>query len=143
MRHQHLRVYDPFARAAFNDIVREFFAPSNGEQDRTPLSIRADVAETDAAYVVRAEVPGVRKEDIDVKIDANNVTIGAEVKHASESREGEKVLRSERYEGSVLRQFTFASEIDEAASEAKYENGVLELKLAKKAPLAARKLTVQ
>ena len=75
-------------------------------------------------------------------IDGGEVTIGAEVKRG-DVREGERVLRSERYEGALYRSFAFASDIDETASEAKYENGVLELKLAKKTPLAARKLTIQ
>jgi HSP20 family protein len=111
--------------------------------EKTGRAIRIDVSETDAAFLVRAEIPGVKKEDIQVTIDGGEVTIGAEVKRDAEAREGERVLRSERHEGAVYRSFAFASEIDETASEAKYENGVLELKLAKKTPLAARKLTIQ
>jgi HSP20 family protein len=137
----HLPVYDPLARAAFDQIVRGFFSPARME--KTGRAIRIDVSETDAAFLVRAEIPGVKKEDIQVTIDGGEVTIGAEVKRDAEAREGERVLRSERHEGAVYRSFAFASEIDETASEAKYENGVLELKLAKKTPLAARKLTIQ
>ncbi|MEP7062423.1 MAG: Hsp20/alpha crystallin family protein [Betaproteobacteria bacterium] len=135
----HLPVYDPLARAAFDQIVRGFLQPARVE--KTGRAIRLDVSETDVAYFVRAEVPGVQKDDIQVTIDGGEVTIGAEVKPASV--DGERVLRSERHAGAVYRSFAFASEIDEAASEAKYENGVLELKLAKKTPLAARKLTIQ
>jgi HSP20 family protein len=137
----HLPVYDPLARAAFDQIVRGFFQPARVE--KSGRAIRIDVSETDAAFFVRAEVPGVRKEDIQVTIDGGDVTIGAEVKHDGTTRDGERVLRSERYTGAVYRSFAFGSDIDEAASEAKYENGVLELKLAKKTPLAARKLTIQ
>jgi HSP20 family protein len=133
-------VYDPLARAAFDQVVRGFFGPARVQ--KTGSAIRIDVSETDAAFLVRAEIPGVRKDDIQVTIDGGEVTIGAEVKRG-EVREGERVLRSERYEGALYRSFAFASDIDETASEAKYENGVLELKLAKKTPLAARKLTIQ
>ena len=136
----HLPVYDPLARAAFDQVVRGFFGPARVQ--KTGSAIRIDVSETDAAFLVRAEIPGVRKDDIQVTIDGGEVTIGAEVKRG-DVREGERVLRSERYEGALYRSFAFASEIDETASEAKYENGVLELKLAKKTPLAARKLTIQ
>jgi len=137
----HLPVYDPLARAAFDQVVRGFFGPARVQ--KTGNAIRIDVSETDTAFLVRAEIPGVRKDDIQVTIDGGEVTIGAEVKRGGEVREGERVLRSERYEGALYRSFAFASEIDETASEAKYENGVLELKLAKKTPLAARKLTIQ
>jgi HSP20 family protein len=141
----HLRVYDPFARSAvhdtLNDIVREFIAPARADQQA--LAIRSDVSETDNAYVVRAEIPGVRKEDIQVTIDGGEVTIGAEVKRGHEARDGERVLRSERYEGSAFRSYAFASDIDEAASEAKYADGVLQLTLVKKAQPAGRKLAVQ
>ena len=136
----HLPVYDPLARAAFDQVVRGFFGPARVQ--KTGSAIRIDVSETDAAFLVRAEIPGVRKDDIQVTIDGGEVAIGAEVKRG-EVREGERVLRSERYEGALYRSFAFASDIDETASEAKYENGVLELKLAKKTPLAARKLTIQ
>ncbi|MEO8849277.1 MAG: Hsp20/alpha crystallin family protein, partial [Casimicrobiaceae bacterium] len=118
----HLPVYDPLARAAFDQVVRGFFGPSRVE--KSGRAIRIDASETDTAFFVRAEVPGVRKEDIQVTIDGGEVTIGAEVKHDTAARENERVLRSERYEGAVYRSFAFTSDIDEAASEAKYENGV-------------------
>ena len=102
-----------------------------------------DVTENDNAYVVHAEIPGVAKDDIQVSIEGNQVTIGAEVKRETETKEGERVLRTERYYGSVYRSFTLPVELDEAASTAKYENGVLELTLAKKPAVAGRKLTIQ
>ena len=81
--------------------------------------------------------------DIHVTIENNQVTIGAEVKKETELKEGERVLRSERYSGSVYRSFTVPVDLDETASTAKYENGVLELTLSKKPAIAGRKLTVQ
>ncbi len=136
-----LSLYHPFADPAFDDLFRGFFAPVRAE--RSPVSIKVDVAEKDGAYVVRAEIPGVAKDDIQVSIEGNQVTIGAEVKRESEKKEGERVLHTERYVGSAFRSFTLPSDLDEAASAAKYENGILELTLAKKPAIAGRKLTIQ
>ena len=134
--------YDPFADAAFDDLFRGFFKPVRTAAP-APVSIRMDVSENEKGYMVQAEIPGARKEDIQVTIEGNQVTIGAEVKKESEQKEGDRVLRSERYFGSVYRSFTLPVELDEAASTAKYEHGILELTLAKKAQVAGRKLTVQ
>ncbi len=136
-----LSLYHPFADPAFDDLFRGFFAPVRAE--RSSVSIKVDVVEKDGAYVVRAEIPGVSKDDIQVSIEGNQVTIGAEVKRDTEQKEGERVLHSERYVGSAFRSFTLPSELDESASAAKYENGILELTLAKKPALAGRKLTIQ
>ena len=85
----------------------------------------------------------MNKDEIQVSIEGNQVTIGAEVKRETETKEGERLLRTERYSGSVYRAFTLPVEIDESASNAKYENGVLELTLTKKPAVAGRKLTIQ
>lgn len=135
--------YDPFADTGFDDLFRGFFKPVRVANAPSPIAIKMDVTETDKAYVVHAEIPGVRREEINVAIEGNQVTIGAEVKKESEQKEGDRVLRSERYFGSVYRSFTLPVELDESASAAKYENGILELTLAKKAPVAGRRLAVQ
>ena len=137
-----LQVYDPFADTGFDELFRGFFRPVRSDKN-APVPVKIDVAEHEKGYSVRAEIPGVKKEDIDVAIEGNQVTIAAEVKRESEPREGERVLRSERYFGAVYRSFTLPAELDEEHSEAKYENGVLELKLAKKPAVAGRKLTIQ
>jgi HSP20 family protein len=137
-----LQVYGPFADAGFEDLVRSFFKPVR-ESRETAAPIKVDVTEKPEAFVVRAEVPGVAKDDIHVTIEGNQVTISAEVKRETEQKEGERVLRSERYYGAVYRSFVLPVELDEATSQAKYENGVLELTLAKKAQVAGRKLTIQ
>jgi HSP20 family protein len=85
---------------------------------------------------------GVKKEDINVEIEGNQVTLHAEVKRETEAKEGEKVLRSERYYGNVYRSFTLPHELDETASVATYKDGVLELKLVRKATVTGRKLPV-
>jgi len=136
-----LQVYGPFADARFEDLVRGFFKPLR-ETRAAVAPIKVDVVEKPEAFVVRAEVPGVSKDDIQVTIEGDQLTIAAEVKRESEQKEGERVLRSERYAGSVYRSFVLPVEIDESASQAKYENGVLELTLAKRAQSSARKLTI-
>jgi HSP20 family protein len=137
-----LQVYDPFADTPFDEIFRGIFKPVRNPNG-APATIKVDVAETDTGYVVHAEIPGVRKEEIQVTIEGNQVSIGAEVKREKEAQDGERVLRHERFYGAVQRSFVLPVEIDEAASEARCENGVLELRLAKKAANTGRKLTVQ
>jgi HSP20 family protein len=129
---------------ALDDLMRGFFVrPVNFEPAPVPAKLRVDVTENDAGYVVRAEIPGARKEDINVAIDGNQVEISAEVKNEKEVKNGEKVLRSERYYGKVYRAFVLDHDIDETATRAKYADGVLELSLAKKASSAAKRITIQ
>jgi HSP20 family protein len=138
---RNLTLYHPFADTAVDDLFRGLLRPVRSDQE--PVSIKLDVHEKDGAYVVRAEIPGVAKDDIQVSIEGNQVTISAELKRETEKKEGERVLHAERYYGSAFRSFSLPSELDEGASAAKYENGVLELTLAKKPAIAGRKLTIQ
>ncbi len=138
-----LQVYGPFADAGFDDIVRNFLRPLREPRGEAAAPIKLDVVEKNDAFVVRAEVPGVNKDDIRVTIDGNQVTIAAEVKRESEQKEGERVLRSERYFGSVYRSFVLPVEIDQEASQATYEGGVLELTLPKRPAVVGRKLAIK
>ena len=106
------------------------------------LEIKLEVKKGDGAYTVAAELPGVKKEDIQVNVDGNLVSISAEVKKESEEKKGEQMLRSERYYGRVQRSFTLDSDIDESKVDAKYENGVLKLHLPTKAASSAKRITV-
>lgn len=108
-----------------------------------PTEIKLDVAEQDNAYTVKAEIPGVKKEDISVQIDGNVVSISAESKREKEEKEKGKVIRSERYYGAMYRSFALGHDIEEAKAEARYADRVLELTLPKKATAAAKKLTVR
>jgi HSP20 family protein len=107
-----------------------------------PTQFRMDVTENDTEYQVLAEMPGVKKEEISVTINGNEVTVSAEVKHEKDIKDGETVLRAERYYGKIQRAFTLGQEVDEATAQAKYNDGVLELKLPKKTVAAAKKLAV-
>lgn len=137
-----LSLYDPFADV-FPELFRGVFQPATRDGERTnALDIRLDVQESDGGYTVQAEMPGVKKDDIHVQIDGNRISISAEVKRESEQKEGERVLRSERYYGSVGRTFQLAAEVDEASSEARFEDGVLKLTLPKKVAPASKRLQI-
>jgi len=137
-----LRVTDPFAIEPMEDFFRGMLRPWRTDFGKQAPHIKLDVHEDDAAYTVKAEIPGVRKEDIDVRIDGNQVTLSAEVKKEKEEKKGDRVLRSERQYGFTSRSFTLASDVDDAAAKAKYENGILELTLPKKAKTTSKKLDV-
>jgi HSP20 family protein len=94
--------------------------------------MKMDVSEDDKSYYVKAEVPGVKKEDIHVAVEDNQISITAEVKKEKDERKGETVLRSERYYGMQSRSFTLMHDVDQSKAEAKYDNGILELTLPKK-----------
>ena len=134
--------YTPFD-GSFDDLFRSFIAHPSAFDAEPAAKARMDVTEDEAAYTVHAEIPGVKKDDINVTIDGNQIAITAEVKHSHDDKQGEKVLRSERYYGKVYRAFSLAQEVDEGAAEAKYTDGVLELRLPKKAAASAKKLSIQ
>lgn len=138
-----LRVFDPFAVDNVDDVFRTFLQPMRLEGMPAAPQIKVDVSETDKAYQVKAELPGVKKDDIHVNIDGNYVTINAEVKNEKDEKKDGKVLRSERYYGAVARAFTLANDVDEGAVIAKFDNGVLDLTLPKKAVSQARHITIQ
>jgi len=137
-----LRIPDLFDIDPFPSSLRSLMRPWKLEGDDGAPQIRLDVSETDKAYAVKAEIPGVRKEDIDVRIEGNRVTISAEVKHDKEEKKDGRVLRSERRYGYAARTFQLGSDVDSSAADAKYTNGVLELKLPKKATSESKRLAV-
>lgn len=137
-----LRVTDPFAIEPLDEMFRQMVRPWRGELAERAPQIKLDVHENDTSYTVKAEVPGVNKEDIDVRIEGDRVTLSAEVKKDSEEKKDGRVLRSERHYGYASRSFTLSSEVDEARSEAKYKDGILELTLPKKTKSSSKRLPV-
>ena len=137
--------FDPF-----NDLVDDFFkgflvrplAVESGRSDALPR-MKVDVAEKNGAYVVSAELPGVKKEDIQITIDGAQVTLAAEVKREKEVSQDERVLHTERTYGKVSRSFSLPQEIDEGKAEAKFRDGVLELTLPKKAAAQRKQIAIQ
>lgn len=138
-----LRLFDPTVNDPFESMFRRFMAPLRMEKHLDELDIRVDVVEKDGMFKVRADLPGVKKEDINVRIDGNLVQIDAETKGEKEFKgDGGKVLRSERYYGSVSRAFALTQDVDDSKAVAKYEDGVLTLDLPKKANPSSKRLAI-
>jgi HSP20 family protein len=136
---------DQFGRMVenmFSDMLAPFAGAGAWSQEGMTVP-RLDIAETDQAYEVQAELPGVKKEDVKVSIDGPRVTIEAECQGANEQRQGGQVVYSERTTQRYQRSFTLPSEVDDAQAAARLEDGVLMLTLPKKAGGAARRLTIQ
>ena len=136
--------FDPF-----NELVDDLFQgflvrplSYDGRGEVLPR-LKVDVAEKNGAYTVTAELPGVKKEDIHVSIDGGQVTLEAEVKREKEATKDERVLHSERVYGKVTRSFTLPQEVDETKAQAKFNDGVLELTLPKKAAAARKQISIQ
>ena len=147
----HVTRFDPRA-AYFGDLVDDLFKgflvhPVTYAERREGLEavarVKVDVTERNGAYLVHAELPGVKKEDIQLSVDGAQVTLTAEIKRDKEAIEGERVLHAERTYGKVTRSFTLPQEIDETAAQAKFADGVLELTLPKKAAAARKQITIQ
>jgi len=137
-----MRLLDPFSMDPLEDTFRSMLRPWRLEQMDSPPRIRLDVAERNGTYAVRAEIPGCRKEDIDVRIEGNLVTISAEMKKVWDDSKDGRLLRSERQYGYATRSFTLSSAVDESKADAKYENGVLELTLPKKSASSTKRLSI-
>lgn len=129
----------------FDDLFRGFFVrPVRFEGDRgSAAAFRVDVSEDDKAYTLRAELPGVKKEDINITIDGDTVAVSAEAKTEKEVKNDQRVLRSERYVGKLYRAFTLGQAMDEGSAMAKFSDGVLELTLPKKTAVQAKRIAVQ
>jgi HSP20 family protein len=125
----------------FDDAFERFFAPAaaEGVASRSPA---LDVAETDRAYNVRLEMPGVQKDEVKVSIDGRQVTVQAQARREEERKDGERVVYRERSLSSYARTFTLPMEIDQAEASAKLENGVLALELPKRGARTAAQITV-
>jgi HSP20 family protein len=129
-------------RDPFDELLRGFLIRPVGGQAETQ-TLKVDVKEREDAYAIHAEIPGIKKEDIHVSIDGAIVSITAERREEKEVKDGERLLRSERYFGKVSRSFELPQEVDESQSSAKYNDGVLELVLPKKVAAQAKRLTIQ
>ncbi|MDO9313113.1 MAG: Hsp20/alpha crystallin family protein [Burkholderiaceae bacterium] len=137
-----LRVNDLLALDPMEDMYRGLLRPWRIDTlDRTPR-ISVDLNESDGNYILKAEVPGVRKEDIEVRVDGNQVTINAEVKKETEDKQGGRVMRSERYQGRSSRTLWLDCPVDEGRATARYENGVLQLTLPKSTSSSAKRLSI-
>ena len=129
--------WNPFKNIArleppFDQLVRDFGLRPFAGVENTP-DCRIDVSEDDKAFKIKAEIPGVDKKDIDVAVEGNQISISAEIRRETKSKDDEKDLYTERYYGKVYRAFTLPSDLDSAKANAHYDNGVLTLTVPKKA----------
>lgn len=135
--------YDPFNELV-DDLFKGFFVRPLAFDTRAELPrMKLEVAEKNGTYLVTAELPGVKKEDINVTVDGAQVTLAAEVRREKEATENDRLLHSERAFGKVSRTFTLPQELDETKVEAKFRDGVLEIALPKKAAAERKKVTIQ
>jgi HSP20 family protein len=136
--------FDPF-----NELVDDLFkgflvrpVALEGRAGEALPRMKVDVKEKNGAYVVTAEAPGVKKDDLHVTIDGAQISITAEVKQEKEEKD-ERTLHSERVYGQMTRSFSLPQEVDESKAEAKFKDGVLELTLPKKQAAARKQVTIQ
>ncbi|HWW71130.1 MAG TPA: Hsp20/alpha crystallin family protein [Duganella sp.] len=133
--------FDPFRD--IDDLFRDLTPAMWRNVDQVPR-MRMDVSETEKEYLVKAEIPGVQKDDIKVAINGNQVSLSAEIKEEKDAATGSTgALRSERYYGQLQRSFTLPQEVDDDQAQARYENGVLHLTLPKKVGSGGKQLTIQ
>lgn len=133
---------DMFGMEPAESFFRNWAMPWRGEVAQNSPRIKLDLSEHDGQYQLKAEIPGVKKEDIDIRIDGNQVTIIAEVKKESEEKRDGRLLRCERQYGYASRTFSLDCEVDEAKTAARYHDGILELTLPKKSPSETRKIAI-
>ncbi|MGA1385038.1 MAG: Hsp20/alpha crystallin family protein [Steroidobacteraceae bacterium] len=126
----------------FEDVVRSFMRRPFFYDSQMP-EIRMDVREDDDAYVIQAEIPGARKDDVKIDVDDNYVSIAAQLGNQVERKNGGRWICTERYSGSVSRGMSLAHDVDPSKADAKYENGVLALTLPKKARSSAKSVPVR
>lgn len=142
------RYSDPFGNVV-DELFRGFFVKPVGYESAAAASgepvrrVRIDVTEQNGEYKVFAELPGVKKEDIRIEVEGDQVSVSAETRQERDVQNGERVLHSERYVGKVARSFRLGAEIDESRAQAKFTDGVLELTLPKKAAAAGKQITIQ
>jgi HSP20 family protein len=135
----------PFS-SPIDDLLNGFFVRPVSFESRAwdrPVQVRTDVYENENAYRVVADLPGIRKEDIEITINGAEVVLSAEAKREQTAGNGEKALLNERFEGKYYRAITFGYDIDEANAQAKYVDGVLELTLPKSPNALPKKITIQ
>jgi HSP20 family protein len=126
----------------FDDLFRSLgVRPGIAREYERTMDMRLDVNEEDSQYVVNVDMPGVKKEDIDISVEGNQVTVRAEVKREKSTGSG-KELYSERYAGEAFRSFSLPAKIDSSKARATYDGGVLTLTLPKESGSTSRRLEV-
>ncbi len=128
----------------FDDLMGGWFrSPAVLRREEAAKMPAIDVSENEGAYLIKAELPGVAREDLNVTINDGVLTINAERKEEKKGEKDGRVIRQERYYGKFVRSLRLGSDIDEERIEAQYENGVLNLSLPKTAEVKPRKVDIK
>ena len=128
----------------FDDLRGGWFgSPAVLRREETAKMPAIDVSENEGAYLVKAELPGVARENLDITINDGVLAINAERKEEKKDEKDGRVIRQERYYGKFVRSLRLGSDIDESGIEARYEDGVLNLSLPKTAEVKPRKVDVK
>ena len=122
-------VDDMFERV-FADTMRRWPRTSNDERRVYDWAPAADVSETDGEYLIKAELPEVRKDDLNITVQEGVLTLAGERKE-EKREENEKLHRIERFHGSFSRRFTLPDDADEQGIKAESKDGVLVIHIPK------------
>ena len=122
----------------FDDSFERIFANGAAAESDATRSPALDVAESDLAYTVKLDMPGVAKEDVKVSIDGRRVTVEANSRKDEVKNDGDRVVYRERSVSNYARTIKLSAEVEQSTSAAKLENGVLTLTLNKRSPTAAQ-----
>jgi HSP20 family protein len=141
--------WDPFVELEdvskqLNRIFGKF--PSRTEPDRELLTMadwapNVDITETDTAYLIKGEIPGINKEDVKVNIENGMITMSGERKQEKEEK-GKKYHRIERSYGSFMRSFRLPDSVDESAIRAEFRDGMLNVTLPKSTQAKSKAINV-
>ena len=126
----------------FDDGLSGLFGESREPATAALRSPALDVSETEQAYTVKLDMPGVPKDAIKISIDGRRVTVDAEQRREEEQKDGERLLYRERSVSRFARSFALPQEISQSDSNASMDHGVLTLQLAKRQASGASQLTV-
>ncbi len=142
-----VRRSDPFG-SLVDDVFNDFFqraglVPTRGAEAPTVARARMDVVDAGDKFDIKVDLPGVAKEDINVSVEGARVTLQAETRRQNETKDGERVLHTERTITSYARSFELPTEVSEDGAEATFENGVLTLALPKRVAVASKRLQVR
>ena len=136
----------PLIWDALNDFDRFFDGVLGRRVDQDSGAVATtpaiDVSETDGEYRIKAEVPGVKKEDLDISVQDGVLTIKAETKFEDEETKDDRVIRQERRYGKFVRTLRLGKDVDTSNVRAQYTDGVLELKLAKLEEVKPKRIEV-
>lgn len=139
--------YPASSRPTFfnNDIFNTYFRPSQliEEARSTDLTPSIDIRERENDYLVSADMPGVKKENIDVQIENGVLTVTGEVEQVEDEKDGERLIRQERFYGKYVRSLRLGKQINTGKIEASLKDGVLHLTLPKAEEVKPKKVAIK